>query len=106
MEEKKELKQEELSEVNGGYNYTTVDGKHYWGFGTDTQNKYICPKCGRPVHPGSLSRFYCDPCDTSWFFESQLQPNLNSGYWKEMTDEEWEDYLTQSKWAEGKNLTV
>ena len=35
MDEKKELNQKELSEVSGGYRYTTVDGKHYCGFGDD-----------------------------------------------------------------------
>ena len=40
MDDKKELKQEELSEVNGGdYTITTVNGKHYRYIGTDESKK-------------------------------------------------------------------
>lgn len=37
MDDKKELEQEQLSEVNGGggYTITTVNGKHYRYIGTD-----------------------------------------------------------------------
>ena len=28
---------------------------------------YLCPKCGRLLHGGTLGRLYCDPCDESWF---------------------------------------
>ena len=99
MDERKELNQKELSEVSGGYRYTTVDGKHYCGFGDDVQNKYLCPKCGRPVHPGKAWRFYCDPGDESQFFENSLLPNLKSGYWEEMTEEEWEKMQSENRRA-------
>ena len=53
--------------------------------------KYICPKCGRPVHYGSGWRYYCDQCDESWYFEKSLNPNLNSGLWKEIDPKDAED---------------
>ena len=27
---------------------------------------YICPKCGRILHQGTMGVLYCDPCD-DWF---------------------------------------
>ena len=46
--------------------------------GTDDSKKWLCPNCGRPVHYGSGWRYYCDPCDESWFVENLRQPNFAS----------------------------
>ena len=53
----------------------------YEWVGTDDNLKYICPNCHRPVHPGAGRRYYCDPCDESWYFESDLDMNMSSGGW-------------------------
>ena len=101
MDDKKELKQEELSEVNGGgYIWWTVNNKHYKYVGKDESQKYVCPKCGKPVHPGTLDRFYCDPCNESWYFERFLEINLKSGAWREMTEEEYKRYLFGKNWSQ------
>ena len=102
MDDKKELEQEQLSEVNGGggYTITTVNGKHYTYIGTDESKKYKCPNCGRPLHPGSWDRFYCDPCNKSWWYEKSLPANINSGAWREMTEEEYRQYIFNKNWAE------
>ena len=56
---------------------------------------YECPVCGRIVHWGSWLRWYCDPCDQSWHEKSsQLLPNLNSGLWTSISQEEYDSKLT------------
>ena len=30
---------------------------------------YVCPKCGRLLHKGTLTTLYCDPCD-EWYSSS------------------------------------
>ena len=64
------------------------------------QKKYKCPSCGRPLHPGSWDRFYCDPCNKSWWYEKVLPANINSGAWREMTEEEYRQYKVDTSWAE------
>ena len=89
-----ELKKEELEKVNGGYFVYEDDGGRFYQFvGKKSQRdmKYICPKCGRPVHYGSGWRYYCDQCDESWYFEKSLNPNLKSGLWKEIDPKDAED---------------
>ena len=102
MEKEKQLTKEELEKVNGGggYTITTVNGKHYTYIGTDESKKYKCPNCGRPLHPGSWDRFYCDPCNNSWWYEKVLPANINSGAWREMTEEEYRQYKVDTSWAE------
>ena len=80
----KELSDDELSAVAGGkdsydllireYDSVLVYEQYDW-VGGDEDLKYLCPNCGRPVHKGTLGRFYCDPCDESWFLESNLKMN-------------------------------
>ena len=33
---------------------------------------YPCPKCGKPMHEGTLGNMYCDPCDY-WKMTVSLQ---------------------------------
>lgn len=53
--------------------------------GTNDNMKYLCPKCHRPVHPGGWGRYFCDPCDESWFLEGKLEINPNGG-WKRIDE--------------------
>lgn len=90
-----ELDEEELSSVAAGRDTKIVYGdgklphrpgmykvpyvKYEWR-GTDDNLKWRCPNCGRLVHPGSGWRYYCDPCNKSWFEEAYLEPNLDLGW--------------------------
>ena len=103
MDEKKpegaqELSDEQLGGVAGGQTECTYNGKRYKYVGAtdagssagrnwrdDYDKCYLCPNCGRPVHYGSWFRYYCDPCDESWYYESKLIPNLTTGVWKEIS---------------------
>ncbi len=88
-----QLNDTELAEVSGGYNltYDEATDKYYRWCGTDSSKKYLCPKCGRPVKAGFMNfKFYCDPCDDSWFFEGKLNPNLDGG-WKEISKDEYDN---------------
>lgn len=98
MSERKmiELNENELNQVHGGYDWCEYD-KRYYKFigdnGKDKNRKYVCPICGRRVHYGKGWRYYCDDCDKSWFMEGFLKPNLNSGVWQEISEDEYfEDY--------------
>ena len=77
----------------GGLMYTHVEStdKYYmWTSSCFTHNgKYLCPRCGRPVHYGAGCRFYCDPCDCSWWYENHLLPDTSSGNWREISKEEY-----------------
>ena len=88
----RELTDEQLENVSGGLREIKYKGKWYryvgngnMFYGSDWDKCYLCPNCGRPVHHGSWERFYCDPCDESWYWESKLIPNLASGLWQEKT---------------------
>ena len=85
-----ELTDEELGEIQGGYNYAHMGNNYYEYTGSDPDQKYLCPRCGRPVHKGWGWRFYCDPCDESWFVELALEPNLSSGAWTSISKEEYD----------------
>lgn len=86
-----ELSDEELEAVQGGYTLVHwYDDDGYFEYtGNDVDQKYICPKCLRPVHSGIGWRFYCDRCDDSWFFERELYPNFESGAWTKISKEEY-----------------
>ena len=86
------ISDEQLDQVTGGYaiHGDTAADKYYAWEGSDTDDsKYLCPNCKRPVHHGSWFRYYCDPCNASWFDEDKLLPNLNCGKWKRITKEEY-----------------
>ena len=42
---------------------------------------YVCPRCGRLLHEGTLGRMYCDPCDESWcaFFSLNEHDGIYTG---------------------------
>ena len=41
----------------------------HWQFPDGNIYHYVCPKCGRLLHKGTLAMLYCDPCD-EWFSSS------------------------------------
>lgn len=78
-----ELSAEKLEQVSGGghehaFTHTEVVERDSQGRPTHWREMcrgkwvskpyyYLCPKCGRILHGGTLGRLYCDPCDESWF---------------------------------------
>lgn len=97
-QEKRQLTEEELERIQCGTNYY-VDGtnnRFYQYIGDDEKDrdrKYVCPICGTRLHYGKAWRYYCDPCNKSWFLERYLQANLNSGVWKEIDSRDfYSDY--------------
>lgn len=89
-----ELNDNELEHVNGGYNYFRVSYDHdsfylkYTGSEADRDSKYLCPKCGRPVHAGKNWSYYCDPCNDFWLNENKLIPNVAGGLWTRVDSED------------------
>lgn len=88
-----ELTDEEMDKVVGGADDRDVLVKTEYGIGTvcktfdkykwkgtDDYQKYLYPNCHRPVHPGGWGRYFCDPCDESWFFEGSLEMNMAGGW--------------------------
>ncbi len=92
------LNDADLNEATGGYTYTEIasTGKYYHWTGENSQrdSKYLCPNCKRGVHYGSWKRYYCDPCDASWYDESRLLPNIGGGSWREISQAEYEEGLS------------
>ena len=86
-----ELSDEELEAVHAGYtlSYEYDDDGYFEYTGNDVNQKYICPKCLKPVHAGIGWRFYCDPCNDSWFFEDELYINRKSGAWTKIPKDEY-----------------
>ena len=41
----------------------------HWRLADGDVYHYVCPKCGRLLHKGTLTMLYCDPCD-EWFSSS------------------------------------
>ena len=88
-----ELPDEEMDKVAGGANKRSelirrevnwngilhVYAVYEWK-GTDDNKKYLCPNCHRPVHPGGWGRYYCDPCNKSWYLEGSLERNPTGGW--------------------------
>lgn len=81
----RELNDCELKYISGGIK--SAVGEALYEFNGDYNNPkdynrmYKCPSCGKIVHWGSWSRWYCDACNTSWYDESKLLPNLESHLW-------------------------
>lgn len=96
-EEAQKIPDEFLGQVFGGKKHFEINGRYFEYTGSilcwssDWDHCYLCPRCGRPVHYGKWARFYCDPCDESWYWEEKLVPNLASGLWKELTKEEYDE---------------
>ena len=98
--EAQELADEELEKVAGGRRYfATTSGRYFHyvgrladsdGYEDDWNKRYLCPNCGKPVHCGRWDRYYCDPCDESWYNENKLMINLGSGLYEEITKQEFE----------------
>ncbi len=97
------LKDFELDMVAGGstkvHNETTGKYYRYYGsmdaYGTySTAGTFCCPNCNRVVHKGSWGRWYCDPCNESWYFTGKLIPNMESGLWEEISRDEFYSYGT------------
>ena len=77
----RELPDESLDAVAGGGdgdcndNNPTPVGSDSQGNTTHWQHAngdvyhYVCAKCGRLLHKGTLTRLYCDPCD-EWYSSS------------------------------------
>lgn len=83
---------EELGRVAGGMDWyqDKRHNKYYkWDGGDNKNEKYRCPNCGRVLHYGAGWRYYCDPCDESWFYESGLVLNRGQNLWRECSWEEW-----------------
>ena len=78
----KELNEKDLKHVSGGA-ITHSIGEAFYEFNgnysgpKDYNHIYLCPICGNTVHWGSWSRWYCDPCNTSWYDKSKLLANLS-----------------------------
>lgn len=89
------LHDQDLDEVTGGLSdHRELTGKYYkWTQDDDHLNEmYLCPNCKRPVHRGFFGFFYCDPCDASWGSGYRLIPNIDSGFWAEISKEEYDHY--------------
>lgn len=103
MEEKKttnaeglgaeQLADEQLNGIVGGRDYVKTNTWCYKYVGSssdeDWSASYLCPKCHNPVRYTGWGWFRCDPCDESWFNEAKLPLNLNSGVWKQISEEEY-----------------
>ena len=80
------LSDDELKHVESGL-MVDRDGEWYEFTGNysdpkDYNRAYRCPLCGRLVHWGSWSRWYCDPCNASWFYVEYLKLYTDSGLWR------------------------
>ena len=87
-----QLTDADLKSVTGGLSYhATKGGKYYKWVGGNQTKAYLCPNCGRPVHKGALWRWYCDPCNKSWYYEDSFSNSLDlsSGLWQEISADEY-----------------
>lgn len=75
-EQKQALSEHDLEQASGGESLIKIknkmrvyDNKNRWiGMRScDDIDYYPCEKCGRPTHCGTFHRWYCDPCNTSYY---------------------------------------
>ena len=51
----------------------------HWRLADGDVYHYVCPKCGRLLHQGTLTMLYCDPCD-EWFSSVGSAVRVNGWY--------------------------
>ena len=51
----------------------------HWRLADGDVYHYVCPKCGRLLHEGTLGLCYCDPCD-EWFSSVGSAVRVNGWY--------------------------
>ncbi len=87
---------QDLEQVTGGQawiHFLSNDTYYVWtGSGWARNNRYLCPNCKRPVHYGAWLRFYCDPCNASWYYAEDLLPDLSTGKWEQVTKAQYEHH--------------
>ncbi len=44
------------------------------------------------MHYGAWLRFYCDPCNASWYYAEDLLPDLSTGKWEQVTKAQYEHH--------------
>lgn len=97
-EDVRELSEEDLKEAVGGRNhcYWYWDGEYwFWDAGLTTKacnERYLCPKCGGPLHFSWGFRYYCDPCNDSWYWEDSLIPNIKSKHYIRTTKADYDKW--------------
>ena len=78
----RELPDESLDAVAGGdfnhvarkstpVGFDSRGNTTHWQFPDGNIYHYVCPKCGRLLHEGTLGLCYCDPCD-EWFSSAKI----------------------------------
>lgn len=96
IDKPQELADSDLSDVSGGQEYHIQDGKYYKYVGSssneDWSASYLCPRCDEPLSYTGWGRYYCKDCDESWWKEINLDLNLDSGVWQEISREEYRKY--------------
>lgn len=76
-----ELNDGQLAGASGGAR-GAVDHSSMHDFVGDDAGRgagYLCPKCGRPVQFNSWLRFYCESCNESWYYASELLSSSERG---------------------------
>lgn len=96
-----ELADEDLEVVTGGGGVEILragkmNGKYYIYNGPVTEEAltqaYTCPKCGHTIYWGAdLWDWYttCEGCGEKWWMRNHVNLNLSTGYWKEVSYEEY-----------------
>lgn len=58
-------------QVIGGTTWHWV-GSMWNHYQVESYTYYPCPKCGKPMHEGTLGWYYCDPCDYKSMFAEEI----------------------------------
>ncbi len=92
------LNDADLEQIAGGkarpIHFSSNDTYYAWNgndayYGWSDEHQFLCPNCKRPVHKGTWGRWYCDPCDASWYSEESLLPDTANYNWKQITRHEY-----------------